>query len=268
MANEDIFSMLKLGRNAVSKVSKQEVKGSKDIDISSKIEKVNHDITTKRFKHNWKIHGTHLISNIPRKLDLSSYSTTKENQKLVKIAAFDLDDTLINTKSGQKFARGIDDWRWWTSSNNNQLNVKEELKKLAEEKYIIVIFTNQGGVVATNTSKSYMSFTGRLNNIFKDLYTDGELSEIFLYASPKKPSNKTQKIRASSDEDHAMMRKPNIGMWSELVHYLEEKGYVIDMKESFFVGDAAGRPKDFLDSDKMFAKNANLQFKIPEDFFR
>ena len=41
----------------------------------------------------------------------------------------------------------------------------------------------------------------------------------------------------------------------------------IDMDQSFYVGDAAGRPNDFLDSDKVFADNIKLEFKVPEQVF-
>lgn len=37
--------------------------------------------------------------------------------------------------------------------------------------------------------------------------------------------------------------------------------------ESFFVGDAAGRPNDHSNDDRLFAENVGINFKIPEDIF-
>lgn len=40
-----------------------------------------------------------------------------------------------------------------------------------------------------------------------------------------------------------------------------------DPTHAFYVGDAAGRPNDWADSDKRFAENLNIAFKVPEDVF-
>lgn len=37
--------------------------------------------------------------------------------------------------------------------------------------------------------------------------------------------------------------------------------------ESFYVGDAAGRPGDWADTDKLFAQNIGIVFKVPEEVF-
>jgi len=57
-----------------------------------------------------------------------------------KLACFDLDDTLIKTKTGRKFPQNRGDWTWWDSS------VPDKLKSLKESGYKIVIFTNQLGL--------------------------------------------------------------------------------------------------------------------------
>ena len=61
-----------------------------------------------------------------------------------KIAGFDMDCTLINTKSGAKFAKNAEDWVYWDKS------VPHKLKELYENGYKIVIFTNQKGISTGN----------------------------------------------------------------------------------------------------------------------
>ena len=75
---------------------------------------------------------------------------------------------------------------------------------------------------------------------------------------------------ASNDDEY---RKPNVGMWK---HFLTTNNDDVDLKESVFVGDAAGRvngkKKDFSDSDlykitvicSKFALNVGITFKTPE----
>ena len=58
----------------------------------------------------------------------------------IKIAAFDLDDTLIATKSGNTFARNPEDWKWWHAG------VPSRLRQLDADGFAIVVVTNQGGV--------------------------------------------------------------------------------------------------------------------------
>src|SRR4051812_44453652 len=54
-----------------------------------------------------------------------------------KIAAFDLDHTLIAPKSGRKFPKDTDDWMLLEG-------VKKKLNELYTNDYKIVVFTNQG----------------------------------------------------------------------------------------------------------------------------
>jgi len=62
-----------------------------------------------------------------------------------KIASFDMDSTLISTKSGAKFPKHAGDWQWWSGS------VVKTLQKYHAEGYKLVIFTNQGqAIIAAN----------------------------------------------------------------------------------------------------------------------
>ena len=71
-----------------------------------------------------------------------------ETPESTKIAAFDLDWTLIQTRWGAKFARNIDDWKPWDP------RVITKLNSLVDDGYRIVIFTNQGGVAIGKTTIS------------------------------------------------------------------------------------------------------------------
>jgi len=76
-----------------------------------------------------------------------------------------------------------------------------------------------------------------------------------------------------------ILRKPCPGMWWGLEKHFEGLGVKVRKNESFYVGDAAGRPfgrrpwhggkdeKDFSDSDRNFAWNVGVAFHTPEEFF-
>ena len=68
---------------------------------------------------------------------MSSYKNILTKLEYSTIAAFDLDYTLIKPKSGKKFPVDKNDWEWMYP------NVLEKLKEYYENKYTIVIFTNQ-----------------------------------------------------------------------------------------------------------------------------
>lgn len=63
-------------------------------------------------------------------------------------------------------------------------------------------------------------------------------------------------------------------MWERLVNHNNNK-IPVDKVRSFYVGDAAGRPKDWTpkakkdhsSADRLFALNINLKFYTPEEHF-
>lgn len=248
MVQYDVTSIIsKPKRTSVESVDKLSTTKASSKVIADKVEM---SLNSTKFERGWETIGTHLIRNI---------STPQVPSKRVKVAAFDLDGTLINTKSGAKFSRGPTDWKWW---GNSPTRVPEALSKLYSDGYLIVIFTNQGAVVVNKNSKSFSNLKAKLNLIYEEL-NKHQIKSLYVYASPKRPL----KDSVSSEEQHKSTRKPAIGMWQNLEQVLVEEGKTIVYEGSFYVGDAAGRNKDFLDSDLKFAENAKINFKTPEEFF-
>jgi len=159
-----------------------------------------------------------------------------------KIAAFDMDGTLIKTKSGRLHPINRGDWLWWHES------VPKKLKGLHNDGYKIVIFTNQAGIAKGRTS--YDTIAGKIKDMSRDLGLP---------------------IQAFIAGDTNQYRKPHARMWEEMVENHNEGA---EIKKAFYVGDAAGRPKskerskrDFSCSDRSFAYNAKIMFYTPEEFF-
>ncbi|GMH35945.1 hypothetical protein BSKO_03813 [Bryopsis sp. KO-2023] len=156
-----------------------------------------------------------------------------------KIAAFDLDDTLVKVKSTSKFPKDANDWKFFNKT------VPEKLKELVEDGYKLVVFSNQNGIKSALQGKNSEKIRGRVDN-----FLNGADVSMQVFLAP------------GTDE----MRKPDRGMWDFFVKNCNG-GVEPDMDASFFVGDAAGRKGDFSNSDKEFAEGLGLPFKLPEDLF-
>lgn len=141
-----------------------------------------------------------------------------------KIAAFDLDDTLIKSTAG-KFTKSASDWKWW------DLGVPTKLRELNEGGYRIVILTNQGTISLRDDSKTPQKDKASFRN-FKDQLT-AVLRHLNLPIS----------VYAATEKD--FFRKPREGMWRGMLEDLDlNTDGAIDLPKSFFVGDAAGREKN------------------------
>ncbi|KAK8773485.1 polynucleotide kinase 3'-phosphatase [Amblyomma americanum] len=162
-----------------------------------------------------------------------------------KIAAFDLDGTLITTKSGKVFPVNSRDWRILLPQ------CEARLRSLIEEGYKLVIITNQRGLAKGHSHEA--DFKAKVEHILKKLAVPAQV-----YVSV----------------GHGFYRKPAPGIW----RHLEAEGnggIPVKLEESFYVGDAAGRPanwepkrkKDFSCSDRLFALNIGIAFYTPEEFF-
>lgn len=160
-----------------------------------------------------------------------------------KIAGYDMDGTLITTKSGKVFPTDYNDWKILFSE------IPGKLKKLHASGYKIIIFTNQAGIASgkhtvEGVQKKISAIIGML----------GVPIQVFV-STGKGP-----------------YRKPALGMW-EFLQKEANGGVEIDLAESMYIGDAAGRPavgkkkKDFSFSDRLFALNVGVKFFTPEEHF-
>ena len=179
----------------------------------------------------------------------------------VRVAAFDFDDTLITTQSGNRFAKNANDWKWWHAS------VPARLKQLHEDGFTLLVMSNQAAVNLRPDSKVPKDSMRSLN-ILKNKIS-AVLNALGLPIS----------VYAATGWD--IFRKPRTGMWEQMIkdYNLAEGGDVgadaVDHHQSFFVGDAAGREgdkaagvrRDHSCSDRDFAANLSILFHTPEAFF-
>lgn len=173
--------------------------------------------------------------------------TSKGVKASTKIASYDMDGTIIRTKSGNVFPKTCDDWML------NYPEVSKKLKSLFEDGFKICFFTNQGGIAKGKTNLN--EFKEKIKQIIAKLQVP---VQVFI---------------AISD---GYYRKPLPGMWEHLEKY-ENNKMAINKTKSFFVGDAAGRPeigkgktkrrKDHSLADRLYAFNIGISFYTPEEHF-
>ncbi|KLJ12772.1 hypothetical protein EMPG_12222 [Blastomyces silverae] len=165
-----------------------------------------------------------------------------------RIAAFDLDSTLIATKSGRRFATNQHDWKWWSPT------VPDKLKELNDKGYLVVVISNQKAISLKKDLKG-----GRLESKSLSIFKQKVAAVMQTLDVPFS-------IYAATENDE--FRKPRMGMWREMLDdYDLDVAGSLDLEQSVFVGDAAGREGDHSCVDRDFAANVGIPFKTPEEFF-
>ncbi|OQR67767.1 bifunctional polynucleotide phosphatase/kinase-like, partial [Tropilaelaps mercedesae] len=160
-----------------------------------------------------------------------------------KCACFDMDGTLITTKSGKSFPEDANDWKLLYPDA-----VLSSMKELYEDGYRCVVFSNQRGLATGKETKNNLQH--KFTEIMKQLSVP-----MTMYLS----------------YGLGIYRKPCDGLWT----LFESENGALDRKTSFYVGDAAGRPKnwqanakkDHSKVDRLFALNFGIRFYTPEEFF-
>lgn len=225
---------------AMKRTATEPLDGKSNLKQMKLFEKKDGTGSYKRIEASWKQHGDPVKGLKPL-----MYMVPKEVKGSTKIAAFDMDGTLVTTKSGAKFPKGPSDWKFLSNK------VPSKLKTLHSEGFKIVVFTNQAGI-EKQKQKS------------KDI--ESKMLDIM--------NNLGFPIQAFASTGFNLYRKPYTSVWDFFVSNLNG-GVDVDLNNSFFVGDAAGRPKDWQKGkpkdhscdDRKFAANVGLRFHTPEEFF-
>ncbi|KAK4387138.1 Polynucleotide 3'-phosphatase ZDP [Sesamum angolense] len=168
-----------------------------------------------------------------------------------KIAAFDFDGCLAKTSVKRRLllpghchkihhtlfgaeSVGADAWSLMYPS------IPEKLQSLYNDGYKLVIFTNESNIERWKNKRQAAvdSKIGRLENFIKLVKVP---IQVFIACG------------LSSGKPEDPFRKPKPGMW-RIMEREFNSGLEVDMDQSFYVGDAAGRPDDHSDADIKFAQ--------------
>lgn len=220
--------------------------------------------------------GTCLVGEYGSPIATAQSKSFQQNSasKLQRIAAFDLDGTLVETASGKVAYNFTDenDFRIWGATPKERQVVVQKVQKHAEKGWLIVVVTSQYGLDQK---------LARLKVWKKRMALISQRFGVPLF------------VFVSLDKD--VFRKPCAGwvvylrdLWRrgggdgspldmELGHSAPDQD---DESRSFFVGDAAGRDAskgkatigrtrkaDFADTDRKLAHNLHWRFFTPEEFF-
>lgn len=155
-----------------------------------------------------------------------------------KLAAFDLDGTIVKPKSNKRIPRSATDWEFFSVWTKVKLQ-----QTLRENQSRFVMFTNQNGVglgvVPLEEVQERIELTTKRLDIPCSVFV-------------------------AIDKDR--FRKPNIGMFELFLESFNDSR-PIDHDKSFYCGDAVGYPS-FSDADIKFAQRLHLPFLPPEKFLR
>ena len=161
-----------------------------------------------------------------------------------KIIFSDLDGTLIKTKSGETFPKGI----WDMEFRFDVLDTIKEMQPLA-----VLIATNQGDIESGFVD--IKAFEIKMEYIICALreYV-GAFSE-YTYCS-------------CNDRDYDY-RKPNTGMLVSLLHDAQTHWFRcedITKEDCLMIGDASGKEGQFSNTDKKTADNFGIDYMDVDDF--
>lgn len=153
---------------------------------------------------------------------------------------FDMDGTLIETKTGFQFPKGLWDWKPKKGVQNKIL----EFCATCNPKCLLIV-----------SNQSQLSKRKNVDEAEKE-FREEKLKKV---ASKLFPPHIKSDVTCAPRKDH--MRKPNTGM-GELFASL----YDLNLENCLMVGDASDAEKNFSDSDRKFAENCGMDYLDIKEF--
>ena len=161
--------------------------------------------------------------------------------KNYKILFCNLDGTLIKTKSGETFPKGIWDMEF-------RFDTLDAIKKLNPD-YILIV-SNQGGIengfVDADDFQVKSEYIGRAIREYCDCKCYCEYCE--------------------TNDKQDPYRKSNTGMLSHLTEKYVGDDFEYIKSKSLMIGDASGKEGQFSDTDKKTAENFGIDYLDVDDF--
>lgn len=153
----------------------------------------------------------------------------KKELKLAKVLILDIDGTVRYDESGTP---------WCSDKNNIRIfeGVAKRIESYVEDGWRVFGASNQLGVKFGHKTVADVEEEHRITN--------------------EMIGGHIERIWSASEEDH--WRKPQIGMFEEIVAYLAKDGFKLEPKACLMVGD--------LITDMEFAINAQINFMFASDF--
>lgn len=158
-----------------------------------------------------------------------------------KILFADLDDTLIKTKSGDIFPKGIWDMEF-------RFDVLDAIKKLQPD-YILIV-SNQGGIESG----------------FVDAYDFKYKGEYIARAIREYCGCECYSEYCETNDAKDPYRKPNAGMLYHITERYVGDDFDYIKSKSLMIGDASGKDGQFSDTDKKTAEAFGIDYMDVDDF--
>lgn len=194
---------------------------------------------------------------------MSSYifSTCERDYKTINncyILSFDLDNTLITTKSGRAFATKsefVRDWKWKYSNIFERINksiqlISKQLDNYYDVNIAVCIITNQLGVKKNKVSAADVK--SKLESIINELKEN--INSV---------SNNNVVVCAIASVDDDMYRKPR----TQSLEAIKELLSIRRILGGSYIGDASGFAGSWSDVDRKFAINAGFDFYSDYEYF-